>query len=87
MHMMSEKDVSSDELDTLRRSRNPTTVVTANGEVETNEKAQENVHDLDLFVTVHKLNNTPAVLSLGKFCEENRQTYEWASGHKPHLTK
>ena len=40
MHMMSEKDVSSDELDTLRRSRNPTTVVTANGEVQTNEKAE-----------------------------------------------
>ena len=39
MHMLSKKDLSSDEMDTLRRSRNPTTVVTANGEVQTNEEA------------------------------------------------
>ena len=31
MHMLSKKDLSSDEMDTLRRSRNTTTVVTANG--------------------------------------------------------
>ena len=52
MHMLSKKDLSSDELDTLRRSRILTKVVTANGEVQTNEEAQENVHDLNLFVTV-----------------------------------
>ena len=39
MHMLSNKDLSSDEMDTLRRSRTPTTVVTANGEVQTNEEA------------------------------------------------
>ena len=39
MHMLSKKDLGSDELDTLRRSRNPTLVVTANGEVQTNEEA------------------------------------------------
>ena len=52
IHMLSKKDLRSDEMDTLRRSRNPTTVVTANGEVQTNEEAQVYVHDLDLFVTV-----------------------------------
>ena len=31
MHMLSKKDLCSDELDTLRRSSNPTTVMTANG--------------------------------------------------------
>ena len=40
MHMLSKKDLRSDEMDTLRRSRNPTTVVAANGEVQTNEEAQ-----------------------------------------------
>ena len=40
MHMQIKKDLSSDELDTLRRSRNPRTVVTANGEVQTNDEAQ-----------------------------------------------
>ena len=39
MQMLSKKDLSSDELDTLRRSRNSTTVVTANGEVQTNGEA------------------------------------------------
>ena len=46
MHMLSKKDLSSDEMDTLWRSRTPTTVVTANGEVQTNEQAQVYVHDL-----------------------------------------
>ena len=47
---------------------------------------QEKYHDLDLFVTVQILDDTPAVLSLGKLCEERRFSYEWASGQKPHLT-
>ena len=71
MHMLSGKDLSSDELDTLRRSRNPTTVLTANGEVHTNEEAQVYVQDLDLFVTVQLLGETPPVLSLGKLCSEH----------------
>ena len=40
MHMMSKEELSSDELDTLRRSRNPTVVLTANGEAHTHEEAQ-----------------------------------------------
>ena len=87
MHMLSKKDLSSAELDTLRESRNPTTVVTANWEVQTNEEAQVYVHDLDLFKTVHFLEDTLAVRSLGKLCEEHGYSYEWASGQKPHLTK
>ena len=46
MHMLSRKDLISAELETVRVSRTPTTVVTANGAVQTNEKATENVHDL-----------------------------------------
>ena len=56
-------------------SRNPTTVTTANGEVQTNEEATENVHDLELFVTVQLLEDTPAVLSSGKLCEEHGYSY------------
>ena len=52
IRMLSKKDLSSDELETLRRSRTPTTVATANAEVQTNEEAQMYVYDLDLFVTV-----------------------------------
>ena len=39
MHMVSKKDINSAELETMRISRNPTTVMTANGEVQTREKA------------------------------------------------
>ena len=35
MHMLSKKDLSSAELETIQRSRNPTTGITANGEVPT----------------------------------------------------
>ena len=60
LHVLSKKDLRSDEMDTLRRFRNPTTVVTASGEVQTNEETQVYVHDLDLFVTVQLLEETPA---------------------------
>ena len=70
MHMLSKKDLSSDEKDTLRRSRNPVTVLTAICEVQVNEDAQVYVHDLDLFVTMQLLDETPAILSLGMLCSK-----------------
>ena len=71
LHMLSEKVLISEELETLRKSRTPTVVVTATGEVQTNEKAQVYVHDLGLFISVQLLHDTPAVLSLRKLCEEH----------------
>ena len=38
--MLSKKDLSSDEMETLWRSRNRTTVLTADGEVQANEEAR-----------------------------------------------
>ena len=70
MHILSKKDLSSEELETLRRS--PTVVVTASGEVQTNEEAQVNVDDLGLFVTVQLLEDTPAVPPLGKTLRRTR---------------
>ena len=52
MHVVSRKDLNFAELETMRMSRSPTTVMTANGEVQTREEAMENVKELDLFVTV-----------------------------------
>ena len=72
MHMVSKKDLNSAELETIRISRSPTTVMTANGEVQTREKATENVKELDLSVTVMLLEETPTVLSLGKYCGDHR---------------
>ena len=66
MHMLSKKDLNSSELETVKVSKNPTTVVTANGEVQTKEEATVYVKELDLFVTDMLLEDAPAVLSLGK---------------------
>ena len=68
MHVVSKKDLNSGELETMRTSRSPTTVMTANGEVQTREEATENVKQLDLFLKVMLLEETPAALSFGKLC-------------------
>ena len=47
MHMVSKKDLNSAELETMRTSRSPTTVMTANGEVQTREQATVFVKQLD----------------------------------------
>ena len=85
MHMISKKDLSNTEMDTLTKSCSPTIVITANGEVQTHEEAIVNVKELDIFLTMKVLENTPAVLSLRKLCDENGYSYEWINGQKPHL--
>ena len=39
------------------------------------------------FVTVMLLEDTPAVLSLGKLCEDHGKNYHWTNGQKPHIIK
>ena len=85
MHMVTRRDINYAELETVRISKNPTTVVTFNGEVLAKEEATVYVWELDLFVTVMLLEGTPAVLSLGILCEELGYSYRWTSGRKPHL--
>ena len=65
MHMVSKRDLNFAEFETMRTSRSPTTVMTANREVQTREEATAYVKELDLFVTVMILQETRAVLSLG----------------------
>ena len=45
------------------------------------------VKELDIFLTMKVLENTLAVLLLGKLCDENGNSYEWINGQKPHLIK
>ena len=85
MLLISRKDLSDAELDTLTKSCSPTIVISANGEVQTHEEAIVYVKELDIFLTMKVLDNTPAVLSLGKLCDENGYSYEWINGQKPHL--
>ena len=87
MHVISKKDLSEAEMDTLMKLCSFTTVITANGEVQTQEKAIVYFKELDMFVTIKVLENTPAVLSLGKLCDENGYSDKWINGQKPHLIK
>ena len=48
MHMISKKDLSNAEIDTLTKSCSPTIVITANGEVQTHEEAAVYVKELDI---------------------------------------
>ena len=52
MHMISKKDLSNAEMDTLTKSCCPTIVITANGEVQTHEEAIVYVKELDIFLIV-----------------------------------
>ena len=49
----------------------PTVITTASGKAESTEGAAGNAHDLDVFVTMVLLEDSPAVLSLVLSCEEN----------------
>ena len=84
MHIISKKDLGDAEMDTLTKSCSPTIVISANGEVQTHEEGTVYVKELDIFLTMKVLDNTPAVLSLGKLCE-NGYSYEWINGQKPHF--
>ena len=87
MHMISKKNLSDVEMDTLTKSCSPTKVITANGEVQTHEEAIVYVKESDIFLFLKVLDNTPAVLSLGKLCDENGYSYGWINDQKPHLLK
>ena len=72
-------------MDSLTKLCSPTIVITANGEVQTHEEAIVYVKELGIFLNLKVLDNTPAVLSLGKLCDENGYSCEWINGQKPHL--
>ena len=55
--------------------------------MQTHEEAILYVKELDIFLTMKVLENTAAVLSLGKLCDENGYSNEWINGQKPHLIK
>ena len=79
---------NSAELETVKVSKRPTTVVTTNGEVQTKEEeATVCVRELDLFVTIMLLEDTPAFLSHGQLCENHGYSYHRASGQKPQVIK
>ena len=87
MHMVSKKDLKSAELETMRASKSPTTVMTAKGEVQRREESTVYVKQFDLCVKVMFLEETLAVLSLGKLCEDHGYTYHWTGCQKSLLIR
>ena len=71
MHLKGRKDLISAELGTVTTSRCPTTDITATGEVQTHVQAKVYVKEWDIFLTLKILEETPAVLSLTKLCENH----------------
>ena len=67
-------------------SRSPMTVITANGEVQTHEEATVYVKELDIFLTMKLLEDTPAVLSLGKLFAMNMDIHMSGSTVKNHIS-
>ena len=63
MHMVSKKHLNSAELETIRTSRSPTTVMTTQRQGANKRRATVYVKELDSFVTVALLEETPPVLS------------------------
>ena len=57
------------------------------GNYKINEEAQVFLHDLDLFVTVQLLDETPAILSLSMLGSDHGYSYEWKNGETPWLTR
>ena len=84
MHMISKKDLNSAEMGTVTTSRSPTTIITADGEVQKNEEATVLCQRIGFFLTMKVLEDTPAVLSLGKLWDEHGRSCEWINGEKPH---
>ena len=88
MHVMSKTDLlSPEDLETVTVSRIPATLITANGSVDSFEEATVYVKDLDMFVMVQLLGDTPAVLSLGTLCEKNGNSHECKEGQTPNPLK
>ena len=88
--MLSRTDLNSAELETVKISQTPTTAVAANGEVQTKEEATVHVKEFDLFVTVKLLEDTAAVLSLGKSLRRSRmfqRVDQWPADTLPHMKR
>ena len=81
MHMLSRKDLNSVEVETVRFTRRPTTVMTANGEVQTKEETT--IKELDLFVTVMLTEDTRAVVSHRQLIKAGRHSKRNTSNYVP----
>ena len=79
--------MTPEEQETIQKSKDPSVISTPSGTTHTTEEPIVSVCDLDMFVQVQVSKESPAVLSLGKMCEENGFWHEWHPGHPSCLIK
>ena len=65
LRVMSKSAVTSDESETVRKSKEPTVIMPANGKAKSTEEAAVYVDDLDVFIIMMLLEDSLAVLFLG----------------------
>ena len=70
-----------------KKVQNPYKCVYCKSRVRIHEEAQVFVQDFNLLITVHLLDETFAILSLGNLCEHHGYSCEWVSCRKPRKTK
>ena len=85
LHVMSKRDLTQEEKDTIQKSKGAWLIMTANVTTHAFQEATEYVYDLDMFVWVQPLKESPAVLSLRKKCQEHGCSYAWQPGQPPCL--
>ena len=86
-HLMQFGDLTPSEYKTMRKMEVSILLETANGEIESEYETEIWVHELKMFVTAVLLDDTPAVLSLGKLVEQNGFDYIWKTRTVPFLQK
>ena len=87
LHTRSKGELTSDQKDTIRRSKEPTVITSANRKPASTEEATVHGNDLDVFVTMILLEDSPAVSFLGLFFEETGYSNERKKGEPPSLIK
>ena len=86
MHMISKKDLSDAEMDSLTKSCSPTIVITVNGEVQTHEEATVYVKELDILLNYESRRKlASSLIASESFAMKDGYSYEWINGQKPHL--
>ena len=85
--MVSKKDLNSVELETMRTSRSPTTVMTTTTRCKPEKKRRCTSSSWTSSSKLSFLKKLPAVLSLWKLCDDHGYTYHWISGQKPHVIR
>ena len=79
-----QKKLSSEEMDTVKKGREPYNSVDCQRRSAHYEEAHVFVHDLNQFVTVQLLKEMPAVLTLGNLWEDHGYSCECWSAVKSH---